>query len=77
MKIAVIGLGYIGSVSAGCFARNGHEVIGVDINPEKVADFQQGKSPVIEPGLAELMPMLGHKKWSVDSNLGSRFCRSE
>ncbi len=53
LNIAIFGLGYVGTVSAACFARDGHHVTGVDINPEKVADIRKGKSPIIEPGLAE------------------------
>lgn len=55
MNIAVIGLGYVGTVSAACFARDGHKVIGVDINPSKLEILAQGKSPIIERGLDELI----------------------
>lgn len=55
MRISVFGLGYVGSVSAACLARAGHDVWGVDINPEKVAMLNAGRSPVLEPGLTELM----------------------
>jgi GDP-mannose 6-dehydrogenase len=55
MKIAVFGLGYVGTVSSACFARDGHKVIGVDIQPEKVQSMQQGYSTIIEPGLDELI----------------------
>jgi GDP-mannose 6-dehydrogenase len=55
MKVSVFGLGYVGSVSGACLAQRGHDVIGVDANPSKVAMINQGLSPVIETGLSELL----------------------
>ncbi len=55
MKISVFGLGYVGSVTAACFADKGHRVIGVEVNTDKLALFQAGKCPLFEPGLAELL----------------------
>ncbi len=55
MKIAVFGLGYVGSVSAACMAGDGHDVIGVDVQQEKVDAINAGQSLVSEPGLAELV----------------------
>jgi GDP-mannose 6-dehydrogenase len=55
MKISVFGLGYVGAVTAGCLADQGHHVIGVDIHPQKVEDFNQGLAPIIEPDLDVLL----------------------
>ncbi len=55
MRVSVFGLGYVGAVTAACLARAGHEVTGVDINHEKVAMLNAGASPVVEPGLGDLL----------------------
>jgi GDP-mannose 6-dehydrogenase len=55
VKISVFGLGYVGCVSAACLASDGHTVVGVDINALKVDLVEQGLSPVVEPGLSELV----------------------
>lgn len=55
LSISVFGLGYVGSVSAACFASMGHRVIGVDINPAKVEMMEGGRSPIIEAGMNELV----------------------
>jgi GDP-mannose 6-dehydrogenase len=55
VKISVFGLGYVGSVSAGCLAALGHKVTGVDVNPIKVDMINAGQSPVIEAGLDDLI----------------------
>lgn len=55
MRISVFGLGYVGSVSAACLAQHGHEIIGIDINPEKLALIRCGRAPVIEHGLDDLI----------------------
>jgi GDP-mannose 6-dehydrogenase len=55
MNVTVFGLGYVGCVSVGCLARDGHRVTGVDVNPEKVAMTAAGRSPVLEPRLNGLI----------------------
>lgn len=55
MNIAIIGLGYVGTVSLGCLARDGHHVIGVDIDPNKLDLIRQGVTPVIETGMEQLV----------------------
>ena len=55
MRISVFGLGYVGAVSAACLAADGHTVVGVDTNPVKVDLLNQGRAPVIEAGLGELI----------------------
>jgi len=55
MKVSVFGLGYVGCVSAAAFASDGHEVVGVDVIPDKVAAVNEGRSPIVEPGLDELL----------------------
>jgi GDP-mannose 6-dehydrogenase len=55
MKLSVFGLGYVGCVSAACFAREGHEVLGVDVNPTKVEIINRGDSPIVEAGMPELL----------------------
>lgn len=55
MKISIFGLGYVGGVTAACLARDGHQVIGVDVNPEKVDLIAKGESPTVELGLSQLL----------------------
>ena len=55
MNVSVFGLGYVGCVTAGCLARVGHRVFGVDVSAEKVAMVNAGQSPIVEAGLSELL----------------------
>ncbi|MGW2339374.1 nucleotide sugar dehydrogenase [Streptomyces sp. NPDC001661] len=54
MRISVLGLGYVGCVSAACLAGQGHEVIGVDVNQAKVDLVNSGRAPVVEERIGEL-----------------------
>jgi len=55
MRISIFGLGYVGAVSLACLARDGHKVIGVDVEPAKLALIRGGKTPVVEEGMVDLM----------------------
>ena len=55
LRIAILGLGYVGTTTAACLAKSGHHVLGIDINPEKVALIGAGRSPVVEPMVEELL----------------------
>jgi UDPglucose 6-dehydrogenase len=55
MNIAVIGTGYVGLVTAACFAETGNQVIGADIDERKISGLQEGVIPIFEPGLEEMI----------------------
>ncbi len=55
MRVSVFGLGYVGAVSCGCFANDGFEVIGVDVNPLKVQLMNDGRSPIVEERIGDLL----------------------
>ena len=55
MKISIFGLGYVGAVSLACLSRDGHDVIGVDIDQAKLELIAAGKTPVVEEGMVDLM----------------------
>lgn len=54
MKVAVFGLGYVGCVTLGCLAKDGHDLVGVDVSPEKIALINQGRPTIVESGIDEL-----------------------
>ena len=55
MRVSVFGLGYVGAVSCGCFANDGFDVIGVDVNATKVALMNEGRSPIVEERIGDLL----------------------
>ena len=55
MDISIFGLGYVGAVSLACLARDGHKVIGVDVEPAKLDLIREGRTPVVEEGMVDLM----------------------
>ena len=55
MRISIFGLGYVGAVTAGCLAKQGHSIVGVDVAAQKVDAFNEGVPPIIEPGLDGLL----------------------
>src|SRR5262245_23546946 len=55
MRVSVFGLGYVGCVTASCLARAGHTVVGVDLSAQKVEMINKAHSPIVEPGLGELL----------------------
>lgn len=59
MKISVIGCGYLGAVHAAAMAEIGHEVVGVDVDADKIAELSAGRPPFFEPGLPEILKSAG------------------
>jgi len=55
MRISIFGLGYVGCVSSACLAAAGHDIVGVDVDAHKLAMVREGRSPITEPGLDELL----------------------
>ena len=78
MRIAIFGLGYVGSVSAGCLAAAGHEVLGVDVDRHKLSMIQSGRAPVSEPHLDALLArMVSEGKVTVTSDTTAAVAASE
>lgn len=77
-KIAVIGVGYVGLVTSTCLAELGHQVIGVDIDKEKINNLKKGVIPIYELGLEELViENIKHQRLSFTTNLTNAIKESE
>ena len=78
MIVSIFGLGYVGLVSAVCLARRGHHVIGIDVNPDKLQSIRMGISPIVEPGVEELLRQgLDRGLLTVTSDAKAAVCASD
>ncbi|MDS4042262.1 MAG: nucleotide sugar dehydrogenase [Candidatus Competibacter sp.] len=78
MNISIFGLGYVGAVSLACLARDGHRVIGVDIDPVKLDLIRAGRTPVVEEGMVDLMRQVATSgRVTVTSEVGAAVRDSE
>ena len=78
MKITVIGVGYVGLVTGTCLAEMGNQVIGVDIDKQKINGLNKGKIPIYEPGLADLVTKnIKEKRLEFTINLAEAVKKSE
>jgi GDP-mannose 6-dehydrogenase len=78
VRISVFGLGYVGAVSAACLARDGHEVLGVDVDPGKLELIRSGSSPIVEEGIQELVrSVVASGKLRVTADVGAAIEQTE
>jgi len=78
MNVSVFGLGYVGVVTSACLARDGHTVVGIDVNQEKVAMVLDGKSPIVELGLSELLTeVIDAKRLSATASVGDAIAATD
>lgn len=78
MRISIFGLGYVGTVTSACFARLGHQVIGVDVNAQKVGLLNDGKSPIVEEEIGELvLQQVRNGKLRATDNIDEAIANSE
>jgi len=72
MHVVIFGLGYVGFTAACCMASEGHKVTGIDVSPQKVAAIREGRAPIIEPRVTEMLQEgLGNGLISADTAIGS------
>lgn len=78
MRISVFGLGYVGAVSLACLARDGHHLIGVDVDQAKLDLIAAGKTPVVEEGMIDLMAQVAASGCvQVTQNVETAVCGSD
>ena len=78
MNVSIFGLGYVGVVTSACLARDGNNVIGVDINREKVGMVLKGRSPIVELGLSELLSeVMGAGRLSATTSVAEAVAQTE
>jgi len=77
MRITVVGTGYVGIVTAACFAKKGHDVFGLDIDVEKIKKISEGEPPIYEPGLKQLIKTNINRnlRMTIDYRIGVRHGR--
>jgi len=72
VRVAIFGLGYVGCTAAGCVAKQGHDVVGIDVSVGKVEAINAGRSPAFEPGLDELIQdAIGKGRLRATTTIGS------
>lgn len=72
MKIIILGMGYVGLTSAACLLKDGHSVVGIDVNGNKVKDLKSGVCPIYEPGIEELLNEgVSDNRFNASTTIGS------
>lgn len=78
MRVAVIGMGYVGLVTASCLAESGNDVTGMDVDEVKIGRLRQGEVPIYEPGLEELVKHnLREERLRFTTSLSEAVCQAE